>query len=286
MPRMKLDLVDVFGAAGLRGNPLAVVSGAGHLSSAQMLALTQWLGFSETTFLLPPEDDGADYRVRIFYPGGELPFAGHPTLGTCHAWLEAGGEPRKEGRIVQECGLGLIELRQNDGMLAFQASPLTRTGPLNAEERAEAARVAGVADDAIVEAVHIANGPQWRLLRLATAEDVLAAQPAMHASTGTDVGLAAPSSGVGGGDWELRAFFANQHGAVVEDPVTGSFNAGLAMHLFESGLASGCYVAAQGRKTGADGRIHCSQDDDGSVWIAGRTVTVASGASLPIFDQA
>ncbi len=282
---MKLDLVDVFGSAGLRGNPLAVVSGAGQLSSAQMLSLTQWLGFSETTFLLAPEDDCADYRVRIFYPGGELPFAGHPTLGTCHAWLEAGGAPRQEGRIVQECGLGLIELRQESGMLAFQAPPLTRTGPLNAKERAEAARVAGVSDDAIVEAVHIANGPQWQLLRLASVEDVLAAQPAMHAPAETDVGLAAPSGEAGGGDWELRAFFTNQHGAVVEDPVTGSFNAGLAMHLFESGLASGSYVAAQGRKTGADGRIHCSQDNDGDIWIAGRTVTVASGASLPIFDQ-
>ncbi len=279
---MKLDLVDVFGAAPLKGNPLGVVHGAETMSDADMLALTQWLGFSETTFLLPPTDPKADYRVRIFYPAGELPFAGHPTLGTCHAWLAAGGVPKRDRLIVQECGLGLVEIRQRDDLLAFRAPPLTRTGPLSDEERNEAARVAGVDVGAIVEAVHLVNGPQWCLLRLATAEEVLAAVPAAKAPEGTDVGLAAPGFEGSGGDWELRAFFTKQHGAVAEDPVTGSFNAGVAMHLFATGLAQGSYIAAQGRNTGADGRVYCSQDADGSVWIGGSTATIAGGARLSL----
>jgi PhzF family phenazine biosynthesis protein len=275
---MKLDLVDVFGTSALRGNPLAVVHGGEGLGSAQMLALTRWLNFSETTFLLPPSDPAADYKVRIFYPAGELPFAGHPTLGTCHAWLQAGGRP-KRADIVQECGIGLVEVRQEGARLALAAPEFTRYGPLSEDERAEAARVAGVEDEWIVEAVHIANGPQWQLLRLRSDDDVLAARPAASAPIGTDIGLAGPS-GASSADWEVRAFFANQHGAIVEDPVTGSFNAGLARHLFEAGLAEDGYVAAQGRATGADGQVHCRQDADGRVWIGGRCDTIAAGAAL------
>lgn len=279
MTELKLDLVDVFGAGPLRGNPLAVVHGADGWDTAQMLALTQWLGFSETTFLLPVTDQAADYRVRIFYPAGELPFAGHPTLGSCHAWLAAGGAPRRPGVVVQQCEAGLIEVRQQGELLAFAAPPFTRYGPMDPEEIAEAARLAGVAADQVVEGVHVANGPQWRLLRLATADQVLAATPAARAPVGTDIGLAAPSA-AGVIDWELRAFFANQHGALVEDPVTGSFNAGVALHLFASGLAVGSYVAGQGQRTGADGRVHCSQDASGQVWIGGRCDMVAQGAAL------
>ena len=279
---MQLDLVDVFGSGPMKGNPLGVVRGAEGMDDAQMLALTQWLGFSETTFLLPPTDPAADYRVRIFYPAGELPFAGHPTLGTCHAWLEAGGKPKREGAVMQECGVGLDEVRQGEGRLAFRAPELTRGGPLSDAERAEAARVAGVEEASIVEAVHVANGPKWQLLRLRSAEDVLAAEPVAKAPAGTDVGLAGPAGEGSGADWELRAFFANQHGAIVEDPVTGSFNAGVAMHLFASGLTEGSYIAAQGRKTGADGRVYVMQDADGAVWIGGRCDTVARGAEVAL----
>lgn len=275
-----LDLVDVFGTGPLRGNPLAVVHGAEGMDTEAMLALTQWLGFSETTFLLPPSDPAADYRVRIFYPAGELPFAGHPTLGTCHAWLAAGGQPRRDGMVVQECGVGLVEVKQGEGTLAFAAPPLIRTGPLTDAERAEAVRIAGVDEASVVEAVHVANGPQWQLLRLRSAEDVLAARPVSQAPIGTDIGLAGP--GAEGADWELRAFFANHHGAIVEDPVTGSFNAGVAMHLFQSDLAKGRYIAAQGRRTGADGRVECVQGDDGKVWIGGRCVRIAHGATLEV----
>jgi len=278
---MQLDLVDVFGSTAMKGNPLGVVHAADGLDEAQMLALTQWLGFSETTFLLPPTDPAADYRVRIFYPAGELPFAGHPTLGSCHAWLGAGGVSKREGVVVQECGVGLVEVRQDGELLAFRAPELTRSGPLSDAELAEAVRVTGVDEAAIVEAVHVSNGPNWQLLRLRSSEDVLAAEPLAKAPPGTDIGLAGPAGEGGGIDWELRAFFANQHGAIVEDPVTGSFNAGVAMHLFAAGLASGSYIAAQGRKTGADGWVHVTQEADGSVWIGGRCDTVARGARLP-----
>lgn len=277
---MTLDLVDVFGSGPLSGNPLGVVHGGEGLNDGQMLRLTQWLGFSETTFLLPPTEPGADYRVRIFYPAGELPFAGHPTLGSAFAWAAAGGVPRRTGVVMQQCGAGLIEVKQDGDLLAFAAPPLVRTGPLSETELAEAVRVAGVDPASVVEAVHITNGPKWQLLRLSSAEQVLAAKPAAKAPIGTDVGLAAPASPGTGVDWELRAFFANQHGKVAEDPVTGSFNAGLAMHLFAGGLATGSYRAAQGRMTGADGLVHLSQDVDGKVWVGGRCEMVAQGGTL------
>ena len=262
---MKCDLVDVFGSAALKGNRLGVVHGADGLSDVEMLRLTQWLGFSETTFLVSPRDPAADYAVRIFYPGGELPFAGHPTLGTCHAWLEAGGIPKTPGRVMQECGIGLVEVCGDAGSRALKAPPFTRSGPLSAEERANAIRLAGVDATAVVEAVHVANGPAWQLLRVRSAEDVLAARPLAEAPAGTDIGLAGPCASGSETDWELRAFFTNHQGRLIEDPVTGSFNAGVALHLFGAGLAKGSYIAAQGRMTGADGRVMCEQQADGSV---------------------
>lgn len=280
---MQLDLVDVFGSAPLRGNPLGVVLGGAGLSDAQMLRLTQWLGFSETTFLMPPSDPGADYRLRIFYPGGELPFAGHPTLGTCHVWLESGGRPQREGVIVQECAVGLVEVRQDGELLSFRAPPMIRTGPLDESDLTDALRVAGVRREQVVEAAHVANGPGWKMLRLGTAEEVLAAEFAPRGEPGTDVGLVGPHPPASELAWEVRAFFADTHGRMVEDPVTGSFNAGVAVHLFENGLAAGQYLAGQGQKVGAEGIVHCSQDESGAVWIGGRTATIARGAALPEF---
>lgn len=282
---MRLDLVDVFGTRAMSGNPLGVVHAVDGLDTDVMRALTRWLGFAETTFLLPAVDPAADYRVRIFYPGGELPFAGHPTLGTCHAWLQAGGKPRREGVVLQECGIGLVEIRRDHGRLAFRAPPLIRDGELDPVERADAIRIAGVDEDAVVEAVHVSNGPAWKLLRLRTAEDVLAANPAAKAPPGTAIGLAGPSYHVGGADWEVRAFVAHAQGRIVEDPVTGSFNAGLAVHIFASGLGDHGYVAAQGRKVGADGRVYCSMDEEGTIWIGGDVRTIAAGAELSTFAR-
>ena len=188
---MKLDLVDVFGADGNTGNPLAVVHDAEAMSADSMLALTRWLGFSETTFLIPATDPDADYQVRIFYPAGELPFAGHPTLGTCPAWLEAGGVPRDPRRIIQQCGVGLVPIARDGDILSFRAPPLVRSGLLSDAERAEAARLANVPEETIVDAVHANNGPGWQLLRLRSAADVLAVDPPARAPLGTDIGLSA-----------------------------------------------------------------------------------------------
>ena len=280
---MKLDLVDVFGSDAMRGNPLGVVHGGENLSDEQMLRLTQWLGFSETTFLLPSTDPKADYRVRIFYPVGELPFAGHPTLGSCHAWLHAGGVPSQKGVIVQECGVGLVEISQDEGRLAFKAPALIKSGPLTEEELTQAIKLTGVDPAVVEEAVHVQNGPGWQLLRLRSADDVLTAEPLAKAPAGSDIGLAGPI-GAGEAHWELRAFFADEYGKFREDPVTGSFNAGVAVHLFETGLVSGSYKAAQGRKIGADGIIHCSQDRDGAVWIGGHSHLISQGGELPVFS--
>jgi PhzF family phenazine biosynthesis protein len=277
---MKMDLVDVFANGPQSGNPLAVVRGDVDLSDAQMLALTRWLGFSETTFILPPSDPAADYRVRIFYPAGELPFAGHPTLGSAFAWLAAGGEPRHPGMILQECGIGLVEVRREVGQLAFKAPPLVKSGPLSDAERAEAVRLAGVSNDAVVAAVHAANGPGWKLLHLATLDDLLAAEPVAKAAKGSEIGLIAPHPAGSRVAWELRGFFADAAGRFCEDPVTGSLNAAAAQYLFDTGLADGGYVAGQGRKVGADGRITVHRDARGDLWIGGVTRAVALGARL------
>lgn len=280
---MKLDLVDVFGSKPFAGNPLGVVHSADDLDEDQMLKLTQWLGFSETTFLLPPTDPEADYRVRIFFPAGELPFAGHPTLGSCHAWLAAGGVPKGQGRIIQECGVGLVEIRQQGDLLAFAAPPLSQHKPLSPEELDEALVLCGVDRKAVVEAVYIVNGPHWRLLRLHSAEDVLAADPVAKAPVGQEFGLAGPCAEGAETDWEIRAFFGDARGRFVEDPVTGSFNAGVAVHLFESGLAEGSFLAAQGQKVGANGIVHCTIDEKGVTWIGGKSAIISSGGALPIF---
>jgi PhzF family phenazine biosynthesis protein len=277
---MLLDLVDVFGSGPLSGNPLAVVRGGDALDDAAMLGLTRWLGFSETTFLLPPTDPGADYRVRIFYPAGELPFAGHPTLGSAHAWLAAGGVSRRPGVVVQECGVGLVEVRGEGDHLAFRAPPLIRSGPLDAGDRADALRLTGADASQIVAAVHAANGPHWKVLHLASAEAVLAAQPVLRAPVGTDVALLGPCTPGGPAQFELRAFATDATGRLFEDPVTGSLNAAVAQYLFASGQAQGSYIAAQGRKVGADGQVHCVQEADGAVWIGGRVETVSSGGAL------
>ncbi|MBX3595572.1 PhzF family phenazine biosynthesis protein [Sphingomonas sp.] len=277
---MRLDLVDVFGATGNSGNPLAVVHDAGAMDADAMLALTRWIGFSETTFLVPATDPGADYRVRIFYPAGELPFAGHPTLGTCHAWLAAGGRPRDPRRIVQQCGAGLVELSRAGDRLAFRAPPLVRSGALSTAERDEAARRVGVPVEAIADAVHADNGPGWQLLRLHSVEALMAIDPPARAPAGTNIGLIAPCPAGGALAFELRVFFTDDRGRMVEDPVTGSLNAAAAQYLFASGLATGAYRAAQGRATGHDGLIDARIDANGDVWIGGRTATVAAGAHL------
>lgn len=276
---MRMDLVDVFVNGALSGNPLAVVHGADGMTDAAMQSMARWIGFSETTFLLTPDHDDADYRVRIFTPTVELPFAGHPTLGTAYAWMAAGGRPKAE-KIMQECGVGLVPVRVAEDKLAFRAPPLRRSGPLSVEERAAAVAQLRLAEQDVLDAVHVDNGPPWQLLRLANAEAVLAVEPDIAVSGLVDLGLVAPSD-QDGIDWEIRGFFTKAGGVLAEDPVTGSLNAGAALYLYEAGLAQGPYVAAQGRKTGADGRVYVSRDDEG-VWIGGRVHGVSMGGELNI----
>lgn len=268
--------VDVFTAEPYRGNPLAVVLGADGLTDAQMQQFAHWTNLSETTFLLTPTDESADYRVRIFMPMGELPFAGHPTLGSCHAWLEAGGQPRTPGLVTQECGAGLVQVRQEADGLAFAAPPLVRSGPVDDELAAHIAGILRVGRDEIVDLQWADNGPGWVVALLASAEAVLAVRPGV---TDLDLGVAGPYPAGSPAAFEVRAFFPKD-GSTAEDPVTGSLNASLAQWLLASGRASAPYLASQGTVLGRRGQVRVSQDADGAVWIGGSVVTCVVGTVL------
>ena len=274
------QLVDVFGSGPFSGNPLAVVHDAEGLDTETMQTITRWLNLSETVFLLPPTDPAADYRVRIFTLQRELPFAGHPTLGSAHAWLAAGGTPRQSGRVLQECPAGLIPLRHDSSGLAFAAPPLLREGPVEEEKLAELAQVLRIDRSAIRDASWADNGPGWIALLLDSAEAVLALEPARDHPSRVDVGVIGPHPEGSEVEFELRVFFSDQHGGLLEDPVTGSFNASAAQWLFGSGRAKSPYVAAQGTRLGRAGRIEVERDPDDTVWIGGRTETLFSGKTL------
>lgn len=249
--------VDVFAAAPIGGNPVAVVVDADGIDEDAMAAFARWTNLSETTFLLPPTTDAADYRLRIFTPGGELPFAGHPTLGSAHAWLEAGNAPRGE-RIVQECGVGLVEIRPAASGLAFAAPPLIRSGPVESATVREVAAALGIEPTDVIAAQWVVNGPEWMVLMLDSGQRVLDVTPDMAALGGHEVGLlgAYPDGIPGEPDvrFEVRAFVPGM--GVPEDPVTGSLNAGIAVWLRAEGRASESYVAAQGTALGRAGRVH------------------------------
>lgn len=272
--RRPFHLVDVFGAAPFEGNPLAVVSDAAELLTERMLQLTRWFNLSETTFLHPPSDDSADYGVRIFTLAGELPFAGHPTLGTCHAWQSTTGE--RKDRITQECGAGLVPLRREDGIFWFQAPPLIREGPVDAETVAKVAKVLRVGKEEIVATRWIDNGPGWVGALLADADAVLGLEPDFGGETGLDIGVVGFHPAAADTTYEVRAFFTDQNGRPVEDPVTGSLNASVAQWMVGDGRASPPYLASQGRRLGRRGIIHVDQDRQG-IWVGGATHTIAEG---------
>ena len=265
--------VDVFTAEPYRGNPVAVVLDGPGLSTEEMQRFAHWMNLSETTFVLPPSEAGADYQVRIFTPAAELPFAGHPTLGTCHAWLEAGGAPRQAGTVVQQCRAGLVTLRQSGNGLAFAAPPLLRDGPVAEELLGRIASILGIDRAGIVDASWADNGPGWVAVLLASAEAVLAVKPA---ASDLDLGLVGPYPPGSPQAFEVRAFFPKD-GVTTEDPVTGSLNAALAPWLLGTGRARAPYVVSQGTALGRAGRVHVSRDDDGTIWVAGGTVTCVRG---------
>lgn len=270
-------LVDVFGSGPFTGNPVAVVTGKDDLDTETMLRITQWFNLSETTFLLPATDSAADYRVRIFTPDRELPFAGHPTLGTCHAWLEQGGQPRNPDHIVQQCSAGLINLRRVDGRLAFSGPPLVRSGSVDPQTVERVAAFLRVDRDRIVDIAWVDNGPGWIGVMLGSAEEVLALDPLRSYAERIEVGVIGPHEGDGPLDYEIRTFFTNHTLTIIEDPITGSFNASVAEWLYGSGRVDRAYVAAQGTKLGRSGRVYVDRDDAGAIWIAGDTQTLVRG---------
>ncbi len=265
--------VDVFTTTPYRGNPVAVVLDGGGLSDAQMQEFACWTNVSETTFVLPADAPGADYRVRIFSPSYELPFAGHPTLGTCHAWLSAGGSPQRAGVIVQQCATGLITVRQTADGLAFAAPPLLRSGPVDEALVGRLAVMLGIARAEIIDAQWADNGTGWVAVLLGSAAAVLALRPGV---VDLDVGVAGLYPPGSPQALEVRAFVAKD-GATAEDPVTGNLNASLAQWLLGAGLATAPYVASQGTVLGRLGRVHISRDADGIIWVAGGTITCVTG---------
>jgi PhzF family phenazine biosynthesis protein len=259
------------------GNPVAVVHDADGLSDQQMASFARWTNLSETTFLLSPRDPVADYRLRIFTPGGELPFAGHPTLGSAHAWLEAGGTPRA-ARVVQECGLGLVEVRRDGERLAFAAPQLLRSGPVSEEDVARVAAGLGIGRDQVVDAQWVDNGPGWVAVLLADAGAVLAVRPDPAVLGDYKVG-AVGIYPEGECAIEVRAFCGGL--GVDEDPVTGSLNAGVAQWLTGRGTLPPSYVSSQGTALGRRGRVYVDTDEAGVIWVGGDTrTTVLGGVSL------
>lgn len=304
MKQRAFQQVDVFTDTAFLGNPLAVVLDGEGLSDAQMQAFAAWTQLSETTFVLPPTPEGAaggaDYRVRIFTPGAELPFAGHPTLGTAHAWLNVGGQPRQSGQLVQECGVGLVTLKPSGARWAFAAPPLKRQD-IPADELAPVLAALGLDASEVIAAQHLNNGPHWLGLLVNDVDTVLALTPdqARLKQLGTKVGVAARRAAADTGlirranrearafaqsasaivndptDLEVRAFAAPV--GIAEDPVTGSLNASLAQWLMADGHMPHVYSARQGTVLGRAGQVFLSQDAQGTVWVGGDVVVCVQG---------
>jgi PhzF family phenazine biosynthesis protein len=264
--------VDVFSTEPLKGNPVAVVHDADGVDDEEMRRFAHWTNLSETTFLLRPTDPAADYRLRIFTPSEELPFAGHPTIGSAHAWLEAGGVPQRGDELVQECGAGLLRIRRGE-RLAFAAPPLLRDGPVSDAERAKILAALALEDDDVVDLSWGDNGPGWVVALLRDADAVLAVRPDWSSFGGLDIGVVGPYPSGAECAVEARAFCPSI--GVVEDPVTGSLNASIGQWLAGDRLPT-AYVASQGTALGRRGRVHVEKDGD-TVWVGGDAATTIKG---------
>ncbi len=276
MPRERdFRQVDVFSSTPYRGNPVAVVLDAAEVSDADMQQLARWTNLSETTFLLPPTHADADYRLRIFTPGGELPFAGHPTLGSAHAWLESGGQPRVSGRIVQECTAGLVAIRISTDGLAFAAPPMRRTGAIDDADLATFSAGLGVTPEQVIAHQWVDNGPGWAVVQLATAAEVLALEPDLALMPDAMVGAIGAYPPGSPHAFELRTFAPGM--GVVEDPVCGSMNASVGQWMTSTGAAPSTYRVSQGARLERSGTINIVLDDHGQVWVGGHCTTCISG---------
>ena len=275
MPAHTFQQVDVFTALAFKGNPLAVILDAEDLSDQQMAAIASWTNLSETTFLLAPTDPSADYRVRIFTPERELPFAGHPTLGSCHVWLSAGNSPKGE-HVVQECGVGLVRIKRNGRRLSFAAPPLRRSGNVAPDLLARLALGLRLEPATIKASQWIDNGPGWVAIMLTRRAEVLSIRPDFPAFAGQPVGVVAPWDAQEDGadaNFEVRAFISTRS---AEDPVTGSLNAGLGQWLIGAGIAPDRYIVSQGTVLGRAGRVHVERAGR-DIWVGGDTVTCIEG---------
>ncbi|MFG2375820.1 PhzF family phenazine biosynthesis protein [Streptomyces sp. NPDC048504] len=277
MPRTRSFVqVDVFSTSPYSGNPVAVVLDGTDLSDDEMRGLARWTNLSETTFVLPPTVPEADYRLRIFTPGGELPFAGHPTLGSARAWLDGGGTPRDDERIVQECGAGLVAVRRGEGTLAFAAPPRVREGALDEDQLLRIVGAFGISRDRVVAHQWVDNGPGWAVVQLATAEEVLALEPDFSAFPDAMVGAIGACPEGSRHAFEMRTFAPAA--GVPEDPACGSMNAGVGQWLISTGGAAASYRVSQGTRLGRAASIEISADADGTVWVSGAAVVCIRGA--------
>jgi len=274
MATFQFSQVNVFSSNPLSGNPVAVIHAAKGLSEATMSALARWTNLSETTFLLPPTNPLADYQLRIFSPGGELPFAGHPTLGSCHAWLSAGGKPQGANFIVQQCKAGLVNIRKNNLLLEFSAPPLIRSGPLDDDILLKISTALNLAPADIVQHQWVDNGPGWCAVMLSSAQQVLDIKPNWAALAPLNLGVVGPHDSNFEANLEVRSFVGR---GGYEDPVTGSLNASLAQWLMGAGLVKSSYIAAQGTILQREGRVHLRKDNNGEIWVGGQVVEVIRG---------
>ena len=270
--------VDVFSATPYLGNPVAVILDADGLDDTDMLRIARWTNLSETTFVLSPTNPGADYRLRIFTPGGELPFAGHPTLGSAHAWLERGGIPKVSDRLVQECEAGLVEVRHHDGLLSFAAPPTRRSGDIDDEYLGQIVEAFGITHDQVLAHQWVDNGPGWAVVRLATAQEVLDLQPDLSRIPAAMVGAIGAYPDGSEHAYELRTFAPGV--GVAEDPVCGSMNAAVAQWFWRTGAVSGGYRVSQGRRLDRAGDITITADPDGTIWVGGNTRTLFRGVAF------
>lgn len=269
--------VDVFSSTPYLGNPVAVIIDGSGLNTDDMQRVARWTNLSETTFLLPPTNPQADYRVRIFTPGGELPFAGHPTLGSAHAWLEAGGTPLSADCVVQECTAGLINVRRGSGILSFAAPATQRTGDLESDYLAQIVTAFGIREDQVLSHQWVDNGPGWAVIRLRTAQEVLDLEPDLSQIPTAMIGAIGAYPEGSEHAYEMRTFAPAV--GIVEDPVCGSMNASVGQWLIGTGAVPSTYRVSQGSRLGRAGDITITADDDGTVWVGGATTTCFRGTA-------
>jgi PhzF family phenazine biosynthesis protein len=278
MRQLPFAQVDVFSPTPYLGNPVAVILDAEGLEDADMQRMARWTNLSETTFVLPPTTPAADYRLRIFTPGGELPFAGHPTLGSAHAWRERGGTPKVPDCVLQECDAGLVEVRRRAGLLSFAAPPTRRSGDIEQEYLGQIVAAFGIGHDQVLAHQWVDNGPGWAVVRLATAHEVLELQPDLSRIPAAMVGAIGASPNGSEYAFELRTFAPGA--GVAEDPVCGSMNAAVAQWLVRTGVVSGSYRVSQGRRLDRAGDVTITVDSDGTIWVGGNTNTLFQGTAV------